>query len=652
MSNTASGKHIRRLLGGSIPQDVVDGLEESLAAASTDGLRIANAQTADYTLALGDLGKAVDVNSATAKAVTVPPNATVAYPIGALIEVHQVGAGAVTLTAGVGVTLEGSTTVPAQGGSLLLRKRATNTWTVTELAPSGTYVGTTGDDTKSGQLDLTSGKLRIPASTLTLRPVAGVAGRLQRQLDNARGLYVDTGVDWTNVDNAVMVNWFRDVGDADWSAAFQRAEDSVATGGTILYQPQTYDLGAPVDPKSDVVHRGASMRAGGGTSTRLRNLVGPMWQWTTGRQGIMWDEMYMLATQGHIFDAQGSLSFSKFHRLTPTQLGNFGVYHTDQNSIVFIDNEINACNIVHVATSPFPTWMLRTDTGGINENTWNRCRFTAPGNYGVWIENTLSSHYAYDNVMRDITWEYPTKGCVKILTGLGNVIENQGIYDLQTVGATAADLFVIGAGASGLASKHNSLIRIQRRAGALGSGLVDIRLESSSKAQRTFIQSCRGQNTAAAFTIDLGSNSCRLLDIDDHATSIQNVPATDYSIDAGPGRTSRYTNAVAFAVPPQFETGVQMSTTSVAIKKHLRVATTPDFPSIPANSTAELTVTVTGAVVGDKASAHPNSALETGIIAGGAVVTATDTVSIRVANVTGADIDPAIRTWNVLVWGH
>jgi hypothetical protein len=140
MANTASGRHIRRILGGAIPQDAIDGLEESLAAASTDGLRIANAVTTDYTLALSDLGKAVDVNSGTAKAVTVPPNSTVAYPVGALIEVHQVGAGAVSLAAGVGVTLEGSTTVPAQGGSLLLRKRATNTWTVTDLAPSGTYV--------------------------------------------------------------------------------------------------------------------------------------------------------------------------------------------------------------------------------------------------------------------------------------------------------------------------------------------------------------------------------------------------------------------------------------------------------------------------------------------------------------------------------
>jgi hypothetical protein len=140
VGNTASGKVVRRLLGGAIPQDAVDGLEESLAAASTDGLRIANAQTTDYTLALGDLGKAVDVNAATAKAVTVPPNSAVAYPLGALIEVHQVGAGTVSLTPGVGVTITGDTVTPGEGGSLLLRKTGTNAWfSAISSVRSGTY---------------------------------------------------------------------------------------------------------------------------------------------------------------------------------------------------------------------------------------------------------------------------------------------------------------------------------------------------------------------------------------------------------------------------------------------------------------------------------------------------------------------------------
>lgn len=144
---TASAKVVRRLLGGDIPQHAVEGLPEtveelqaSIAVASTDGLRPTNAQAADYTLVLGDLGKAVQVDSATAKAVTVPPNASVAFPIGAVIEVVQAGAGAVTLVAGVGVTITGDTAVPAQGASLLLRKTGTNAWWSSIVGVrSGTY---------------------------------------------------------------------------------------------------------------------------------------------------------------------------------------------------------------------------------------------------------------------------------------------------------------------------------------------------------------------------------------------------------------------------------------------------------------------------------------------------------------------------------
>lgn len=98
--------------------------------------------------------------------------------------------------------------------------------------------------------------------------------------------------------------------------------------------------------------------------------------------------------------------------------------------------------------------------------------------------------------------------------------------------------------------------------------------------------------------------------------------------------------------------GVQFTSTGSLLKKHLTTAPVLDWPSIAANSTSDLTTTVTGAVVGDKATAHPNSVLESGLIVGAAVVSATDTVTIRLANVTTGAIDPANRTWRVMVWGH
>lgn len=91
-----------------------------------------SAQTAAYTLALADAGKAVEVTAAGAVNVTVPPNSAVAFPIGTIIEVAQTGAGQLTIVAGAGVTLRtaASLTTRAQWSTVTLRKRATDEWIV------------------------------------------------------------------------------------------------------------------------------------------------------------------------------------------------------------------------------------------------------------------------------------------------------------------------------------------------------------------------------------------------------------------------------------------------------------------------------------------------------------------------------------------
>lgn len=73
-----------------------------------------------------------------------------------------------------------------------------------------------------------------------------------------------------------------------------------------------------------------------------------------------------------------------------------------------------------------------------------------------------------------------------------------------------------------------------------------------------------------------------------------------------------------------------------------------DFASIPAFSTAETTVTVTGAVFGDPVAITVES-LETGLMLS-AFVSATGVVTIRLGNVTNAPIDPAAHTFNVIAF--
>jgi hypothetical protein len=58
-----------------------------------------------YTTVLADNGKLVTQTNASAITTTIPPNASVLYPIGAQINFVQLGAGQVTIQGGAGVTI-------------------------------------------------------------------------------------------------------------------------------------------------------------------------------------------------------------------------------------------------------------------------------------------------------------------------------------------------------------------------------------------------------------------------------------------------------------------------------------------------------------------------------------------------------------------
>ena len=93
-----------------------------------------NAQTGTtYTTVLTDDGKLVTCDNASAIALTIPPNSSVAYGIGTQINIMQLGAGEVTITAGAGVTLrsDGSKLkTNAQYAVATCAKIASDTWVV------------------------------------------------------------------------------------------------------------------------------------------------------------------------------------------------------------------------------------------------------------------------------------------------------------------------------------------------------------------------------------------------------------------------------------------------------------------------------------------------------------------------------------------
>ncbi len=91
-----------------------------------------NQQAGSYTTVLGDRDKLVEVSNASGVTVTIPTNASVAYPVGTSIDILQTGAGQVTIAGARGVTVNATPGLKlrTQWSSATLFKRATDTWVV------------------------------------------------------------------------------------------------------------------------------------------------------------------------------------------------------------------------------------------------------------------------------------------------------------------------------------------------------------------------------------------------------------------------------------------------------------------------------------------------------------------------------------------
>jgi hypothetical protein len=87
--------------------------------------------TGNVTLGLGSRGSVVHMNSSSATTVTVPANATVAYPVGTVIRIRKLGTGNVSIVGAGGVTINwvgGTSTVSTQYGLAEIHKISTDTW--------------------------------------------------------------------------------------------------------------------------------------------------------------------------------------------------------------------------------------------------------------------------------------------------------------------------------------------------------------------------------------------------------------------------------------------------------------------------------------------------------------------------------------------
>lgn len=74
-----------------------------------------------------------------------------------------------------------------------------------------------------------------------------------------------------------------------------------------------------------------------------------------------------------------------------------------------------------------------------------------------------------------------------------------------------------------------------------------------------------------------------------------------------------------------------------------------DPGSLTTLTSSETSVTISGVAVGDMVIMNPPASLETGLVFSGARVSATDTVLVRLSNMTAGSVDGAALTWSYTI---
>ena len=119
-------------------------------AAKTDLAMTKNAQTGvSYSYALTDQTKLLTMSNAAANTVTVTKQATVAWAADTQLRVLNIGAGATTLVADTGVTINNNTALAQWRGGVLIRM-SSDVWTFVPFvsgSAGATVSGTTGSPT-------------------------------------------------------------------------------------------------------------------------------------------------------------------------------------------------------------------------------------------------------------------------------------------------------------------------------------------------------------------------------------------------------------------------------------------------------------------------------------------------------------------------
>lgn len=299
--------------------------------------------------------------------------------------------------------------------------------------------------------------------------------------------------------------------------AIVAAED---VGGGEIFFPDLFATNTPLLISEDSA--GLTLRGSSRIASGVYNAVSDIFRpgGGTGIGHMKFQNMTLRSDVGggHCFAPTTGVNLCEFTNLRVIQ-GNAAksLWHQDDVG-PYIDMLWQNCELQHVAAATVPGFNLKSNSGDMNSNTWQRCRCTYSGEFFFHLESRHASQYSSDNVFRDLTMEITNGGNIKLLGAFNTLIEEVNSYDLTT---TTRDLFSIGKHASGLRSRHTTIRNSMRYGGSLGGGLKDIKIDDG---YFTRIEKC-DTSAGTGFTIDCNNNSYVILsDLQDGVT-VQNAVA-------------------------------------------------------------------------------------------------------------------------------
>jgi hypothetical protein len=426
--------------------------------------------------------------------------------------------------------------------------------------------------------------------------------------------------------------------------------DFVGAATAAQATPQWAIYSSPTDASTDVSITDCRFRYvnnavafGNGTRYRVQNCV---------FEHIMGVNPAPPSTAGNGYGVASFGASGGYHTVSSNQFigavgeGRHAVYFTNGTSYSQITNnniqDFNEINISVRAESPQPGVVgniIDGNTcigGGTSATAESGCITIS----GVASNNTISNNTIGDFDNDGIVISHLSQGA----TCLRNYVSNNYVYSCGFRG-----IIVIGSPQTDVIG--NRVYNCSQNTSGTHSG-IDIRSQGSGgsgfaidPADCNFIGNfVTGADHNYAFAINASVPLPTNTNIVANTFNIGNTPNFAVLLNMGSGVVPNY----AFNITDQNDVSGFSD-----IKQTMSRSGTFDFPSIPANTTAELTRAITGVTTtGWVVVASPSGGvIESGLV-WSAYVSAANTVTLRLANVTTGAIDPASCVWRFDCFRH